>query len=379
MKVAIISVGNPRSLKRWSGTSRHVISALEAMGNDVTIVDDRALMFLVRGLNVVSRKMGMKVDWRRASWFAHLGSFYCSVALIFRSFDVVMSLAAGPYTAYLKTNKPIITMTDATFSGLQELYRQFQDYPQWMIDSAKRIDRVCFNNSSIVVLPCKWAEKSAIHEYNVPSSKIIVAPFGANLPEDVLQRRPTVKFAPSRETINLLYISVDWERKGGDVVVDTVRTLNRRCINAKLFLVGNIPDRINSDEQLEVVGFLNKSDRPSLEKLIHLFKLAHFFILPTSGDCFPVVFSEAQAFGCPSITYDVGGTADAVLDGITGAVLPLGAPADAFADKIEEMISRPAAYQAMSVASRQQFETRSNWKSYVSAALQGLGEAEKRD
>jgi hypothetical protein len=62
------------------------------------------------------------------------------------------------------------------------------------------------------------------------------------------------------------------------------------------------------------------------------FREAHFLVLPTLADATPIVFSEAQAFGLPPISYDVGGVGGAISHGRTGLLLPPGAPAELFAE-----------------------------------------------
>jgi glycosyltransferase involved in cell wall biosynthesis len=87
------------------------------------------------------------------------------------------------------------------------------------------------------------------------------------------------------------------------------------------------------------------------------------------ADATPVVFSEAQAFGCPSITYDVGGTSSMVLDRQTGIVMPLGATAEDFVDRIQELVRAPQRYEVMSRECLRRYKELANWEVWARTIL----------
>ena len=101
-----------------------------------------------------------------------------------------------------------------------------------------------------------------------------------------------------------------------------------------------------------------------------MYELAHFFVLPTLGEAFGIVFSEAQAFGCPSLTYAVGGTPTAVLDGITGFTLPIAAVAKDFAEVICSIVRDPRRYEQLSTNCRARYESEANWSSWAKTVVQ---------
>src|SRR4029077_12725070 len=143
----------------------------------------------------------------------------------------------------------------------------------------------------------------------------------------------------------LLFIGADWDRKGGPTVLAIKHELDSREIPCELFLVGNCPKDLPIQHDIHVLGRLDKSDEDQLLELCRLYEAAHFFVLPTSAEAYGIVFSEAQAFGCPSLTYSVGGTPTAVLNDVTGFTLPLGAGAKDFAEYICSLVSQPQQYE----------------------------------
>ncbi|HZS86962.1 MAG TPA: glycosyltransferase, partial [Chloroflexota bacterium] len=63
---------------------------------------------------------------------------------------------------------------------------------------------------------------------------------------------------------------------------------------------------------------------PNSEQLLHLYRTADLFVLPTLGDCFSVACIEALACGLPVITCPVGGIPELLLDGENGLLVPPG-------------------------------------------------------
>ncbi|OPY09134.1 MAG: Capsular glucan synthase [Syntrophaceae bacterium PtaB.Bin038] len=81
-------------------------------------------------------------------------------------------------------------------------------------------------------------------------------------------------------------------------------------------------------------------------------------VLPSlSGEAFPRAVIEAMACGKPVVATDVGGTREAVDEGVTGYVVP---PDDAgnLAERIELLLADDAVRAAMGEAARRRAEER---------------------
>ncbi len=59
-----------------------------------------------------------------------------------------------------------------------------------------------------------------------------------------------------------------------------------------------------------------------------------FLIVPTTAECFGIVFAEAQAFGLPPISRAVDALPSVILDGETGLLFEREAPASAYVERI---------------------------------------------
>jgi phosphatidylinositol alpha-1,6-mannosyltransferase len=71
---------------------------------------------------------------------------------------------------------------------------------------------------------------------------------------------------------------------------------------------------------------------------------------------FGIVFLEAAACGVPQVAGDSGGAADAVVDGVTGAVVRRPGQVDAVAAALAELIDDPALRRRQGEAARRRAE-----------------------
>ena len=83
---------------------------------------------------------------------------------------------------------------------------------------------------------------------------------------------------------------------------------------------------------------------------------ADIAVLPSlSGEAFPRAVIEAMAMGRPVVATDVGGTREAIVEGVTGFVVSPG-DAEALADRIGRLAGNEAMRAAMGQAARRRAE-----------------------
>jgi glycosyltransferase involved in cell wall biosynthesis len=222
----------------------------------------------------------------------------------------------------------------------------------------------------LAVLPAEWSGQAA-RSYCREPGKIKVIPFGANLadpgPQIAIGR--TWKKVNGKGCFDLLFVGKDWIRKGGDVAVEAVRCLNASGLKARLHVVGAMVPGEVSPDQVRQYGLLDKSKPEEIELLKRLFTEADAFILPSSSEGYVISALEAAAFGLPTLAYDADGVRNAVVDGRTGLLFPLGSPGEVFADAVSLWQRQPAAYEALSRGARHHYETNANWATCVSRLI----------
>jgi glycosyltransferase involved in cell wall biosynthesis len=84
---------------------------------------------------------------------------------------------------------------------------------------------------------------------------------------------------------------------------------------------------------------------------------AQIFALSSRSESFPRSVLEAMRAGLPVAASDAGGVAEAVEDGITGALVPRG-DAASFAEALRRLLLDPAARRQQGAAARARYESR---------------------
>ena len=220
-----------------------------------------------------------------------------------------------------------------------------------------QLEKLSYENSFKIIYCSEWIKNRAIEVYKIDPNKIEVVEFGANIP------RPQNYLIEIETNIcRLVFIGIDWERKRGDMTLQIYKLLTKKGFPCTLTIIGSVPkDKQEADANLTIIPFLDKSKKDDMEKLSAILSESHFLVLPTRFDAFGIVFCEASAFALPSITANVCGVGQVVIEGKNGFLLPPDATASDYAEKIVSVFSDKENYFKLRASSRNEFETRLNW------------------
>jgi glycosyltransferase involved in cell wall biosynthesis len=254
-----------------------------------------------------------------------------------------------------------------------DYYPEFTGLSDTAIRVAEAHEQAAIDRADLIVYPSSWAADSAVRDYGADPAKVHVVPYGANLtgvPDHDRALRP--RAGPS---FTLLFIGVNWQRKGGAIAVETLRALQARGLACRLVVCGCVPPLGTDLSDVEVVPFLDKNDPGQRGRLSQLYEDADLFILPTRSECLGIVFCEAAAFGLPAFATRTGGIPDVVREGVNGYSLPPQARGADWATAIAPVLNDPARYAALRAQSRALFEADLNWDTWgrrTSRLMQGL-------
>ena len=359
--IGYVSVANPfEDRKAWSGTIFKIREGLENAGYNVVWIPIK-LGFLYRFANILSRFIYGKGPREHGNFLTWIRAVSTSWELI-GTWDYLFFPGDCQITKYRKVDKPIIYYSDATFKQMIGYY--WKDLSGLLLREGDRNERIANDNSTIIIKSSHWAINSVVTDYQQKTSKCHVLEFGANIDERDIVKTDIYHGGP----VNILFSGVEWEKKGADIAIDTVKELNRKGVEAKLFLVGikeeNIPEKYKNISCVDYIGFLNKNIPEQYQKLITIMGRCNLFLLPTKAECAGIVLCEASAFGLPIFTFDTGGIGNYVIDGMNGYKLTMDADANAFATKIKEAIETNELLK-LREGCLNFYEEKLNWKAWA--------------
>ena len=362
-RIIVVTPDDPNDVSGWSGTPYSIYRALVDNPGDTEITYVRgALRFLslgARAANKLLRKLGITFDCRFSTAYSMLVGTCLTAHLKFVGQGTLLFIAGSEELAYLRTERPVIYISDGTFRVVAASYPNFRAFPKWLQVQGDRNEARSLSRADFIIYPSRWARDSATDDYGIPGDRIFVLPFGPNIPDHSIKYSP--KTIGAAGDIDLLFISADWGRKNGDLVLEICRFLMDRGAKVRLTIIGDIPGHATRLPFVRSLGFLRKSVARDLAVLCDAFREAHFLVLPTLADATPIVFSEAQAFGLPPISYDVGGVGGAISHGRTGLLLPRGAPPQRFAEEILKYSNDTKLYEELSRGTRKHYLQEANW------------------
>lgn len=361
MKIAFISYEDSNDISAWSGTI-HSMAKYLAIDNELIRIDNlsRPIDYLFKFMSFVLWILGKSSDYKRNVIYVKLVCKRIQKILDKLDYDVIFA-PGSTYITFLKSDKPIVIWADATFKSLMESYPQYSNLPKSQINDGNKLESIAFHNSTKLIFSTSWAAQSAQFDYNVKDTKIEIIPFGANLTHnnsetDILEFN---KIKDSK-SIKLLFIGVDWVKKGGNLLLNIFSELKLLSGIYTLDVVGSAPKKIPVIEGVTFHGFLNKSDKSQNEKLISLFKSSHYFLLPTKAEAFGIVFCEANSYGLPTFGSNLGGIVDIIKNGVNGELIDIKKSPKDLAIQIHNYISN-GDYNEKSLSAFNHYQNNFTW------------------
>ncbi|MCI0330821.1 MAG: glycosyltransferase family 4 protein [candidate division Zixibacteria bacterium] len=309
--------------------------------------------------NRTARMFAKQYDYTHNTFMSKAYARSFARKLAGQNFDFIFAPAASTEIAFLETKLPILYSSDTTFELMVNYYPGFSRLLPYSIREGNFVERKAVNKAALLIYPTDWAARSAVEDYGADPKKVHVVPYGANL--DEVPEREKVLQRKKSERCRLLFLGVNWERKGGPIAFETLSQLEKTGIPAELTVCGCTPPASFSHQKMRVIPFLDKNDPAQSRQLADLFWESDFLLLPTRYECYGVVFCEAAAFGLPVITTDTGGVSSVIRNGENGYMLPYEAGGADYARLIAEIYGDNTRYYELVRKSRQAFEERLNW------------------
>lgn len=362
MKVGFISEFDVENKKAWSGTINFLYKTLSKEYELYPIVikpsftqkvfkkikkiigggnEDYSFIDQWMNRNAINKKVKTAIDDGVECFFAPAASTVLGVSTISQEYKVVY-------------------LSDATYHIMLGYY--YEGGSKKNVERHNCAEKNSLMRANTVILSSNWAKNDAINYYGISEDKIKVLCFGANLID---------RYKPHalHDVVRILFVGVEWKRKGTDIAIDCVNVLNHSKYGRKfeLTIIGlDKPENYNCSDSVKFVGRLNKDNEEQYERMIKYFQESDLFLLPTLAECAGIVFSEAAMYGLPTFTHNTGGVMSYVEDGVTGRGLQLGSTGEDFANAILDMLNKNQ-YDQWSKNARRKYEKELNWEKWLTS------------
>lgn len=370
MKIAYITTYNAQTLSgtnEWSGLGYFIARSLKNQSLPLEYIGplkDKLVLKTVRKSKRYYYKLFQKKHYEKDSDLLTLQNYSNQVSekLAVTKADVVFSATIRPIV-YLECKQPIVFWADATCAGLVDFYPQYTNLCQESLENWHMMERLALQKCKLAIYASEWAAQTAIEHYNADPAKVKVVPFGANIDscKTLNEIKDAIESRPSNEC-KLLFLGVDWFRKGGDVALKVAEKLNNLGLKTELTVVGCQPIVDGTIPNfVKPLGFISKSTTEGKERINQLLAESHFLILPSMAECYGVVFCEANSLGVPCISRKIGGIPTIIKPNINGNLFDFNADITEYCDYISRLFANYADYKDLALSAFNEYQARLNW------------------
>ncbi len=359
------SVGNdPYDPRTWSGSGLRLLRALEqanaldhAIGLALPQWQDLALKFKNFSLsrrvwrlnfyldttyrNALTRSAAKRLVESESSPFVQIGAMYC-VARATRGRIPCFSYHDGNIVEALK-------------SGYG-----FEGVAAKRVDEAVRYERDVAREMTAVFTFSEYLRRSFIEEFGVDEKRVFNVGGGINIDD-----MPVPAAEKRYDTREILFVGVDFARKGGRELLSAFGIVRETLTDARLHIVG--PHQLPYSGERPGVTFhgnLSKSIPDQRKKLYQLYRQASVFALPSKYEPFGVAPLEAMLFEVPCVVTDGWALREFVTPAVNGALVEKGS-VDSLATTLLSLLKAPQRLGQMGKRGREIVLSNYTWPNVV--------------
>jgi glycosyltransferase involved in cell wall biosynthesis len=268
------------------------------------------------------------------------------------SYDLILQLQTLCAPGFDRGEIPYAIYTDNTMALTQRIYPAWVPLPvaasAWWLQYEAEICR----SATAVFTYSEFARRSVIDDYGCSPDSVVAVGAGAN------QMLATVG-EKDYATPQALFVGIDFERKGGSVLLEAWPLVRERVPNAELIVAG--PAQAPKTGLPAGISWIGWVDRTSLASL---YRSASVFVLPSLFEPWGHVLLEAMGHGLPCIGTSCCAMPEIIDEGVTGLLV---APheAEPLADALVELLTNPDRAAAMGRAAHAHVLQGNRWSDVI--------------
>lgn len=265
----------------------------------------------------------------------------------------------GPAAAVLLTQAlfdpapagtPLVVYTDdCILNPVNRLFLTAEILPENV-----RLERRLYDRADRIAVGGRHVARALAEEYGLPPEKTPVIGMGANV--DLVERGPIGDRLDRYAARHIVFVGIDWKRKGGPELLEAFRRLHMRYPESRLTILGCEPEI--DHPAVEVLG------RRPPATVAECLARASIFCMPSWAEPFGIATVEAARAGLPCVATATGGFLDTIRDGETGYLVPVG-DVDALEAALGRLLADPELCRTMGLEGAAWARDRFSWKAVV--------------
>lgn len=237
------------------------------------------------------------------------------------------------------------------------------------VEQAFAYERELYHSVDKVLAMSEYHRQSFIRNFDVPPDRAVNVGCAPNLEKfpDFIEGKPY----DSRE---LLFIGIEFDRKGGTLLLNAFKAVHQQYPDAKLHIVGPRELSIPSELSGGVVyhGYLSKRVPEQKAQIDELFRRCCAFVLPSFYEGVGISSLEAMLHQMPCVVTNAWGFRDAVRPGDTGYLVECGS-VDDLVSRLSQCLSNPADLKRMGENGRRMVLEHFTWDRVAERIEQAVG------
>ncbi len=266
---------------------------------------------------------------------------FCMYAPFWDHFDI-------PYGMYLDYTMTLVHKNWSPWAPFETT----EKFSEWL-----SCERLAYERSTHLFTMSHLVKASLVDDYGISPEKITVVGSFAN-------RHTIYEGEKKFGSKQILFNGAEFERKGGDLVLEAFKQVKQTLPEAKLVVIGK-------KLKTTIAGVENPGRIASLEDMRQLFLETDLLLAPGRCDPFPSFVIEAMNYGVPCIVSGNDGMPEIVDHGLNGLVVDPLSP-ELLAEKIIYLLCDQTTLLSMSQQARQKVKTQLNRQSVAKKIMNAL-------
>jgi glycosyltransferase involved in cell wall biosynthesis len=226
----------------------------------------------------------------------------------------------------------------------------YRDFDRSTLRSSEwlALERSIYESAAVVFTRSTDVAADLVRFYGIPAAKVECVYAGSNVDVEAHGMPNNGDYRNQR----ILFVGVDWQRKGGPELLQAFKSVLRSYPNAHLTIAG-------ADIRVDVPN-CTVLGNVTPDKLSRCYAEASIFCLPTRREPFGIAFVEAMMHRLPIVGTRVGAVPDMVEDGVNGYMVEPGKP-DILAKALCNLLASPETCREFGQRSYEKASERYTW------------------